>query len=233
VASRSRLPLAAALACAAALVHAGDRPYLATHSAAAEEDDDAVWSVESWFARWGRSREWVVAPEYAFDPTTSLQFEFMSRRDRSAGTRGQGAEIEFKHLFNHIARDGYGWGVVLSQQFERESAASWRGSSYSVKLPATLALGEGMATVHLNVGLEKPRGVRRENLASVALEGEVLKRITLFAEAARDAEGRLVHAGMRWWAQRERLAIDVAAQRTRGDGERHTGFVIGIGFYDL
>jgi hypothetical protein len=212
---------------------ASDRPYLATNSAAAEEDDDNVWSIESWFARSGPQRAFNIAPEYAFNPTTSLQFEFTALRDRDAGTRGQQFELEFKHLFNHIKRDGYGWGAVLALGFEHENGNAWRRGGVSAKLPFTLALWQGEGALHLNAGVDKARGDKREWLASVALEREVFKRTTLFAEAVREGETKLIHAGLRWWAKRERIAIDMSALRERGGGERRSGFVLGVGFYDL
>ena len=67
-----------ALLCTAAwpaAVQASDRPFLLTSNAAAEEDDDNVWSVETWWQRAGDQRVFNVAPEYAFNPTTSIQFE--------------------------------------------------------------------------------------------------------------------------------------------------------------
>jgi len=100
------------LACAASL--ANDRPYLVIASAAAEEDDDNVWAVESWATQLGGLHSLSVAPEYAFNPTTSLQLELGAIRRRDSDESASFAELEFKHLFNHIARDGYGWGVVAS-----------------------------------------------------------------------------------------------------------------------
>lgn len=226
--------LAASLGLVAALpATAGDRPYLATSSAAAEEDDDAVWSVESWFQRTGSAHSLSIALEYAFDPTTSLQFEFSRARDRMARETVDEAEVELKHLFNHIARDGYGWGVVLALGFERAPGSPWRRSGLSVKLPFTLALWEGDGALHLNAGVSKPRDARRESLWSAAIERVVARRTTLFAEAAREGDSTLLHGGVRWWVRKERFAIDLGVLRLRTPGSRETGLVLGLGWYDL
>lgn len=222
------------LAMAAPLIaHAGDRPFLATTSAAAEEDDDAVWSVETTWQKLGSARAWSVAPEYAFNPTTSLQFELTQARDRSLGESGQALGVELKHLFNHIARDGYGWGLSAELEFERGSGQGWKRSGLALNMPFTLRLGEGVALLHLNAGVLKPTQGAREWTRSVALEGEVYKRTTLFAELARLGEERLAHVGVRHWLRKERLALDVAVQRSGVGGERETGLVIGLGFYDI
>ena len=54
------------------------------------------------------------------------------------------------------------------------------------------------------------------------------RRATLIAEAARAGSSRLLHAGLRWWVQRERVAVDVSALRERGGREARSGFVFGL-----
>jgi hypothetical protein len=212
---------------------AGDRPFVFTSSAAAEEDDDAVWSVESVFQRAGPQRGVSVAAEYAFNPTDSVQAEFSRQRDRAVDERGWSAEFEYKHLFNHIARDGYGYGVVFATEFERLQGSEWKSSAWSVTLPLSIQFGADGGLLHFNAGLVKARDVPREWTASAAVEQEVAKRTVLFAELARLGEGTLVNGGVRYWAQREKLAVDLSLQRVRSDGVNNYGFVIGLGWYDL
>jgi len=212
---------------------AGDRPYLSTHSAAAEEDDDAVWSVESWSQRVGAVRMLSLAPEYAFDPTTSLQLELSSSRDRGADQTTQSAEIEFKHLFNHIERDGYGWGLVASQSLDKAPGGGWRRGGVTLKLPFTLSLWERDGALHLNAGLAKEPGTRSANLLSAAIEYRLTRRSTLFAETAREGSSTLLHGGVRWWLKKEKFALDLSWQRVRAPGESDRGVVFGLGWYDL
>ncbi len=218
---------------ASASADAADRPFLATDSAAAEEDDDNVWSAESWFARRGSVRTWSIAAEYAFNPTTSVQLEFARARDRAAHESAHEIEFELKHLFNHIARDGYGVGVVAALGWDKDGRAGWRRGGLSLNLPFTWAFGESGVALHVNGGVEKAVGERRAWTRRVALEGEVARRTTLFAEFARDGSDTLTHAGVRWWAQREKLALDLSWQRTRSDGGRASGVGLGFGFHDL
>ncbi len=220
------------LACIATSA-AADRPFLATDSAAAEEDDDNVWSVESWLARTARVRTLTVAPEYAFNPTTSVQLELSRARDRVARETGYEADFEVKYLFNHIARDGYGVGVIAALGWDKAGSAGWRRGSASLNVPFTWSFADHGAALHVNGGIEKASGERRAWTRSAVLEGEVARRTTAFGEFARAGGERLAHAGVRHWLQREKLALDVSWQRVRAQDGRASGIVIGLGLYDL
>src|SRR5262245_11512906 len=174
-----------ALALVAPPTGANDRPYQATWLAVADEDDEGTWSVETWATRLGSLRTFNVAPEYAFQPTTTLQLEMARVNDRDAGGWQTHAELEFKQLFNHIARDGYGWGMVLTYTRARAADSGWKRDEWSVKLPLSVSLWEGDGYLHLNAsrggeGDERPRWG-----AAMALEREVWSRTRLFGEVAR------------------------------------------------
>lgn len=226
----TRTLIAVTLALCAVVAEAADRPYLYANSAAAEEDEEQVWSVENWYRQAGRQKSLTVAPEYAFDPDTSLQVEMRRTLDRHEGN-GHEVEIEAKRLFNRIERDGWGWGVVAAIDMERPRGGPWERAVVSLLVPLSLQIGEGL--VHLNAGIAKPRGERRLFTGAIAAEREVWRRTSLFAEIAREPEGRLLHAGLRHWVQRERLAVDLAWQRVRSDDVRGSGIVLGIAWYDL
>jgi hypothetical protein len=228
-----RLLAGLAVMVAATPVLAGDRPFIFTSSAAAEEDDDAVWSVESVFQRAGPLRGLNVAAEYAFNPTNSMQIEFARLRDRAVGESASAAGLEYKHLFNHIAREGYGYGMVVSIELGRPQGSGWEAAAWGATLPLSIQLGADGGLLHLNAGLVKPSHMPRQWTASAAVEQEVAKRTVLFGEVARLGEGGLLHGGVRYWAQRERFAVDLSLQRIRADGLNNPGFVIGLGWYDL
>ncbi len=213
---------------------AADRPFLATTGAAAEEDDDGVWSVETVLQSNRAVRAASVAIEYAFDPRRSLQLELGRTRDRLAGESGQFAELEFKYLFNHIARDGWGWGLNLGLGADKANGQGWRGGSWALTMPLSVELGQRVATAHLNLGLVRERGERRHSHLSLGIEGEVARRVTLFAEVVRSGDERLAHVGVRHWLKKEKLALDIAATRQSGEGGgRVSGWVLGLGWYDL
>lgn len=228
-----RLLVIAGLALASLAAQAADRPYVFANSGAAEDDEEQVGSVETWYRKAGRQASLTVAPEYAFDPDNSLQAEFRRVVDRDRGN-GHEIELEFKHLFNRISRDGWGWGVVAALDMERPAGGPWERAALSLSLPLTWQFGQAdTSLVHLNVGVAKPRQARRVFTAVIAAEHEVWRRTSLFGEIARDREGTLQHAGLRHWIKRERLAVDVAWQRVRSDELRGSGIVLGIAWYDL
>ena len=222
------LCVAACAALAPGAVQANDRPFLLTSNAAADEDDDQVWSLEASWQRTGAERVFSVAPEYAFDPTTSVQLELA----RASGN-AKAAELEFKHLFNHIARDGWGWGVHLAAGMASVDDSGWKAQGGSIRLVHTLQLNDGSAMLHVNAGLKKERDERREWIASAAFEHKLPWRSSAFVEVGREDRQTLLHAGVRHWIRRERLALDLAVQQTRSGGEKAQGVVIGIGWYDL
>ncbi|MEO6408119.1 MAG: hypothetical protein ABIO45_05130 [Burkholderiaceae bacterium] len=229
----SMVAIAIAISLFVGPARAADRPFLLTSSAAAEEDDDNVWAIESWWQRAGSQRTFSIAPEYAFSPTDSVQFEFSRSRDRAAGDRSHGLEVEFKHLFNRIGRDGFGWGLDLSLAAGSANGSGWHAEGLALKLPWTLAIGESGAQLHANAGIAKARGARREFVASAAYEHPLPGRVTGFVEIGRADRQTLLHGGIRHWLKREKLALDISVQRIRAGSDSASGVVIGIGWYDL
>ena len=215
---------------------AADRPYLLTANAAAEEDNDRSTSVETTWQRLGALRGASLAVEYSFVPTTSLQLGLAHARDRDSGDSVTQAEIEFKLLFNHIARDGWGWGVTVALDAERAGAQGWRIGNRGAALAYSLQVGgaETETLLHLNAGVAKPRGEARQWTRSTAVERNWLPRTTWFAEMGRADGATLVNLGARHWLRRDRLAFDLSLLSSRASGsERQRGFVIGLGWYDL
>lgn len=214
------------------LAGAEDRPYLAVTSAAAEEDDERVWSIETLATNDKTLNHLGVVAEYSFDPLHAVQFELGRSRDRLGETTSVEASVEVKWLFNRIARDGWGIGVVGSLSTERESGTGAAAGGWSLVMPLSIRLGQDVALLHLNAGLMREGGERRRLLAA-GIEGELWRRVTGFAEIAAQGEARLAHGGVRWWLRRERVALDISAYRRREDGSTFSGWVIGLGWYDL
>jgi hypothetical protein len=234
---RSSTRWASALCMAGALwasaAQASDRPFLITSSAAAEEDDDGVWAIESWWQRSKSQQGLSVAAEYGFNPTTSLQIERSRVQDRASGDKVHAVELELKHLFNRIGREGWGWGINVAVGAATVDETGWRTQRLSIKLPYTLALREGQAMLHINAGLQKQRDERREWVASTAFEHKLGARTTLFAEVGREDRSTLLHGGVRHWLKRDKFAVDFSVQQVRSGGSSERGVVLGFGWYDL
>lgn len=229
------LALAAAACLLAQPAHANDRPYESARTAVSE-DDDQVWSFEVWAHRLGSVRSVTVEPDYAFDPANSVQVELTRRLDRRGQETGHEAELEFKHIFNRIARDGWGWALSAALGAERSDGRTVR--TLTVRVPVSVDLGpviglESGPLLHLNLGLHKASESRRAVAQAVAMEQPLFKHALLFAEWARDGDQRVAQLGVRHWVRREKLAVDFAWQQQRVPGERSNGWVAGIGWYDL
>lgn len=227
----ARLLALAGLCLAATLAQANDRPFQVTRTAVME-DDEYVWSFESWGQRFGTVRGFSVEPEYTFAAGTSVQVELSRYLDRQNALSGQEAEVEFKHIFNHLARDGYGWGLSLALNTSR-SQDEGRRRGVGLKAPLSVALGDSGALLHLNLGLNKETDSRRQWVSALVLERELFRRTQGFVELAREGSSQYAQLGVRHWLKKEKLALDLALQQHRGDGVRASGFILGLGFYDL
>ena len=216
---------------------ANDRPFEVARTAVSE-DDDQVWSFEVWAHRIGRVRSVTIEPDYSFDPANSVQVELTRKLDRFGHETGHEAEVEYKHVFNRLARDGWGWAWSAALGAERSSGSTTTHNA-TVRLPVSVDLGRwtGSTTVapllHLNIGLHKATEARRVVSNAVALEQTLFKRSLLFAEWAREGDQRVAQLGLRHWLQKEKLALDIAWQQRWSPGERAVGWVAGIGWYDL
>lgn len=212
-----------------------DRPFVATTSGAAEEDDDRVWSTATWLQRDRRLTEMGLSAEYAFEPRLSTEFGLSRSKPRAPGSEPSlAAEAEVKWLYNSIARDGWGIGVSLGVGAGKEGDAGWRAGHWQLVVPFSWQWSEAGGLLHLNAGVARERGARRETLASAGLEAPLAPRWLAFAELARSGDERLAHAGVRWWIKRERFALDVSALRRRPEGESAVrAWVLNFSVYDL
>ena len=221
-----------ALLAAAATASANDRPFQSARTAVAE-DDDQVWSVETWVQRFGAVRGLSFEPEYVFTPKFSVQWELTRLVDRDGAETGHEAEMELKYLFNRIDADGYGIAVSGTVAAERMRESGRTTKSMTLKLPVSIELGRKQGYLHLNAGFTKANDARAAWVRSMGLETELFRRTTGFLEVARDADQRFVQVGVRHWIKREKLALDVALQRQGTGGPQASGFILGLGLYDL
>lgn len=216
----------------ASAAQANDRPFQSARTAVAE-DDDQVWSIETWVQRYGKVRGLSFEPEYVFTPKFSIQWELTRLVDRNGDETGHEAEMEFKYLFNRIDADGYGIALSGTVAAERTRETERTQKSLTVKVPVSIELGQKAAYLHLNAGFTKANDTRAQWVRSMAFETEVFRRTTGFVELARDADERFAQVGVRHWIKREKLAIDFSLQR-QGNGEtKGYGFILGVGIYDL
>lgn len=231
-----RIGMALVVAFCSAVVATGaranDRPFQVARTAV-WEDDSNDWSFESWAQRLGSVRALSVEPEYTFQAGTSVQVELTRFLDRRDDETGHEAEVEFKQLFNDIARDGWGCGVSMAFSAERSRESRRTTPSVGLKVPVSIALGDEGGLLHLNVGITGARGERRRWSGAAGIERELLERTLFFAEAARDHGVTFMQVGARHWLRRDKLAIDFGLQRQRADRSRGAGFILGLGWYGL
>lgn len=228
-----RLLLAVCALLGGATAVANDRPFQYARTAVMEDDDEPVWSFESLLQRCGSVFGAAGELEYAFSPADSVQFELAHAQDRLGAQSGNEGEIELKHLFNDIARDGWAWGLSAAFGDER-SVADGSVRSVAVKVPLSIALGaDGSGYLHLDAGVGRQTGAARVWSASAAIEHEIGRHDSGFAEVVHEGSLKFVQAGVRHWVRKGKMALDFSLQQQRSEGTRASGFVIGFGWYDL
>jgi hypothetical protein len=220
---------------------ATDRPYLVLRTAAME-DDEQSWMLAGRWIRTGADNALQLGLEYGFTRATSMELEWTGER-AGGGEHGREAELEFKHLFNDIARDGWGVGLSLMLGLSRERADTLdedaaegprRGRRGAlVQLPLSVSLWEEQGQAHVNLGWQRRPFNGDQGFVAAGLERRLQGRTWGFTEAVYQPGQHLLHAGIRHWLRRDRLALDVSVQRQQdGEGWRN-GVVIGLVAYDL
>jgi hypothetical protein len=223
---------------------ATDRPYLVLRTAAME-DDEQSWMLGARWIRTGADNALQSGLEYGFTRATSMELEWAVER-AGGGGHGHEAELEFKHLFNDIARDGWGAGLSMMAGLTRERAESRAGEDdedgagtrrarrgLMVQLPLSVSLWEEQGLAHVNLGWQRRPFAGGQYFFAAGLERRLVGRTWGFTEAVYQPGQHLLHAGIRHWLRRDRLALDFSVQRQQADGYWRNGVVIGIVAYDL
>lgn len=232
-----RSACALALAFGAAAPAWADRPFLATDTAAAEDDDEEVWSADTWLEAGSSFTGLRAGVEYAFNPYNEVAFGVGWGRFKEDGIKfyERELELEYKHILVDIAKGGWGLGVGLAAEWEREDGG-FEHAGTALTLPFTWRDGQGTTLAHLTPGVFKPSEGKTYGTLGLAVEHEVAPRQVLFAEIAGDSSDdktKLVHAGWRHWLRPGKMAVDVTVGRVKGEGEGRTFATIGLSLFDL
>jgi hypothetical protein len=229
---------------------ATDRPYLLLRTAVME-DDEQSWMLGGRWIRTGADNALQFGLEYDFTRATSMELEWTAERRGGDGGSAREAELEFKHLFNDIARDGWGAGVSVMLGLTREKLEGVVGTAAAtpdddattgprrarrgalVQLPLSVALWQQEGLAHVNLGWQRRPWSNDQGFLAFGLERRLQGRTWGFGEVVYQPGQQLLHAGIRHWIRRERLALDVSVQRQQGDERWRNGVVIGLVAYDL
>ena len=218
--------LALGIACAAlpggAL--ADERPFVLGSTAVQEDDDERVWEVAPRLEAGSGRKMLDVELEYAYEPSLSVELEWARRlgedeRETEQPVDAQqrtGREVEAQRDVEQGEREGWGYG---STTFKMPLSRQWEATG---------------TWTHLTLGLQHERDEGTKPLAVIALQQPLSRRLELFGEwgAVREREG-VLHAGVRWWVKREKLALDLSVLRRRDGDERPGTVMLGLSVLDL
>jgi hypothetical protein len=230
--------------------HATDRPYLVLRTAAME-DDEQSWMLGGRWIRTGADNALQFGLEYGFTRATSMELEWTVER-AGGGEHGREAELEFKHLFNDIERDGWGVGLSVMLGLTRDRLESTTGTAGGsgddddaplgprrarrgalVQIPLSVSLWDEQGQAHFNLGWQRRPWSNDQGFLAFGLERRLQGRTWGFSEVIYQPGQHLLHAGIRHWLRRDRLALDVSVQRQQGGEGWRNGVVIGVVAYDL
>lgn len=228
--------MAAALASVAPAAWA-DRPFLQTDRVLAEPDDENVWSVESWVTSAKGELGLVANVEYAINPYNSVSFGAGLTRIKQDDVKTYEREFElgYTHILVDVAKQGFGLGISVSGEWAREDG-SLQHQGTALALPWSWRTEMGDTQVHVTPGVFKPKEGKGYFTWGTAVEHDLDRRNTVFAELAGDrAEARstLVHGGWRHWIKPTKVAVDLTAGRSRTDGESRNFVTVGFALFDL
>jgi hypothetical protein len=223
---------------------ANDGPYLRLDTALVEDDDERSFEVNSRLSQTKSQRELGVQLEYNFAPTLSAEVELGWSRERGGPERERELELSLRHVWIDPNRQGWGLGGRFSLGWDKSTEAdrpawAWAGPTAVAvfTLPLRNPQGELNANLHANLGLSRNASAANTRAVwALGADAPVTRKVSLFAEAAgRATEDRVLHSGVRWWLQREKVALDVSVSRTEtlATGDAARGIHIGLNLFDL
>jgi hypothetical protein len=229
------IPIGVVLMCNT-LSWAGDRPFLDTNTSIVEDDDERTFEFSSWLIKLKQERNLQASLEYNFNPTLSAELELGWSKNKLLDSRERSLEIGLRKVWIDPARQGWGLGTNLSLAWARADDQSWKTQSLRAVVAYSLPMLDKQVWLHANVGVVREQDERKTHgVASLALQGQVRRDITFFGEYARRPEKEsLVQGGVRWWAKKEKLALDLSVGKLRPQDEESRKFItLGMSFYDL
>jgi hypothetical protein len=145
-------------------------------------------------------------------------------------------ELGLRKVWIDPARAGWGLGSNVSLGWSRNDEHGWKYGSLRAVMTYSLPLLEKQIWMHANAGIQREQDERKTyGIWSLAAQARLRKEITLFTEYARQAEkSTLVQGGVRWWAKKDKVALDFAVGKQKPhDADRQNFINVGLSFYDL
>lgn len=226
---------AALLLVLATPAHAG-RP-LSTDDAATA--GASTCQVEAWHARTSAQRAWVLAPACSIGDSFEFGLEAVRPSPRD-GTQLGGA-VALKWVPSGATFDtplgALALGAKLGSAFIKPHGAGWRRTDAGALALASLTPADRWS-VFANAGTLRDRAAGvSATLLNVAAAYQPADTWLAFVETlASDRRavlgGAVRGAGVRWWASKDQLGVDLTASRQAG-GSSGTLWTVGVGWYGI
>jgi hypothetical protein len=217
-------------------VSAADRPFLETDTAIVEDDDERTFEFSTWLVKLKQARALQTSLEYNFNPTLSAEVELGWSKNKEDGSRERSMELGLRKVWIDPARQGWGLGSNINLGWSRTDDHGWKYESLRAVMNYSLPLLENQIWLHANAGVLREQDERKTyGIWSLGAQARLRKDITLFTEYAHQVQkNKLVQGGLRWWAKKDKLALDFAVGKQKPQAADRQNFInIGLSFYDL
>jgi hypothetical protein len=214
-----------------------ERPFLATETAMAEDDDEEVWEVSTGVTGGSGLLALEAELEYAINPYNGIGLGLGYGRLKEGGETAyeRELEIEYQHILVDIARSGFGLGLNLGAEFEREEG-SLEHAATVLAVPLSWRNEDDSLRLHASPGWVKPSEGKGYATLGLGLEKEIDRRNVLIAEIAADnaeEKSTVLNAGWRHWIRPGKMAVDVTVARWKFESEGRTTLSVGLSLFDL
>jgi hypothetical protein len=230
-----RLLIATLLLGSCTLANATDRPFLEIDTAIVEDDDERTFQISTWAVRRKRESATQAMLEYSFTPTLGLELQLGWVIDKLAMSRERTAELELKNVWLNPDREGWGLGTSISAGLRHPDSMNWKYDYLRAVMNYSLPMLEKQFWLHVNTGLERNDESKIRGILILGAEARLRKQITLVSEYSRKEAGdSFFHSGVRWWPQKEKIALDFSLGRAQPrEARSEKFFTFGVSFYDL
>lgn len=226
----------AALQLASPSAVAADRPFLEIDTAMVEDDDERTFEFSSWVVNLKQERTVQASLGYNFNPTLSAEVELGWAKNKEDGNRERSVDLGIRKVWLDPAREGWGLGTNVSLGWTRADELGWKYQSVRAVMTYSVPLWEKDVWLHANGGFERAQddGVNR-GIWALGAQAKIRKDVVLFSEYARHANAdAFINGGMRWWAKKEKVALDFSVGRLKSKEEPGQNVLnFGLSFYDL
>lgn len=214
-----------------------DRPFLRLETATVDDDGDQGLEA-SWLTSQSKlSRSHQLDGQINLTPEWALEAQLGWSAERQGPDREKDLDLELRHVLIDHRREGWGLAVRGSLGWRRPDNNGWALEEKKLMAATLMPVWQERVFIHLNAGMaHTPSDAQTRPVWALGTESAARRSWGVFAEVAgHAAHERLLHAGLRWWIKKEKVALQWS-RSVRHDlvtGLTEPSLHVGLTLYDL